>query len=764
MTIQTTQLFDSNYIFLKRPEKKIKMLPESSIVFEQKLVSLDRLSYLCSLVHEVMHFDVETTGLEPTDPLQEVVSLSWATSKMCVVFDVRDWTDAHWHIFLECLIKNQGIAYNSVFDFSWAYAYALRSALPNPLRVLDLALYGCSLTLFRQVANERWWGQRYTLADAQAFMGIEEGGKNWLKDALETHKLKKHEMYKLLDLDHHNFLRYNAEDSDLSYLFWKEVCGQLVEAGYENVLKFHLNEQVVQIREMILQEHEGMPVDREELRRFLKAQEDALKKAEHEFRNHPKVKDYVKEWERAEAEAFFKPTITTKKEWAKFKDEPWNNQHLWKRDLERKPKAKWQETHGSWYKEIKTVKPRNEGKEAPKYNIGGKDTRNLFYNHLYSYRLLMEGKRMMVEVDLEDRKVKLRLTKGARNLTSLDEVEMTHLPLDSDTYTIFGDLGKILKRYATAQKLIGYANKALAKSYNEESRIHLKFIPYGTMTGRVNGSGGFSFVQQPKVKEYMECFRAPEGYVFYEYDLAAAEPTVMTQFSRDESLMELYASGKTHDIYLYHACNIHPNPKFREELKSQYKPEPDVIAHLKKKYKTERSFIKVPVLSLGYGLYPYSLYIDWQAQGYNVTEQECWDVFNNYWASLGGVKEWEQKLLAERDRRGGYIHNGFGHPICITDEKTAAIVNTFCQNTAHAVLMVINYHFYQTIRKLGVKTERPMVQDFHDERIGLVREDEQGAVLEAAATAVRLTNEELNADIPFKIDPCVGKTIWTFKE
>lgn len=169
-------------------------------------------------------------------------------------------------------------------------------------------------------------------------------------------------------------------------------------------------------------------------------------------------------------------------------------------------------------------------------------------------------------------------------------------------------------------------------------------------------------------------------------------------------------------------------------------------------------------LGLDYGLYPYSLYIDWLAQGYDVTEEDCWNVFNGYWAKYAGLKEWEKELLEERDYRGGWVMNSFGHPVCIEDGKVRDIINTVTQNSGHAVLMVLNKHVRDQIHAAGIKSHRPVIQDFHDETIRTCREDEAEKMVEAMSRAMDRLNDELQPDIPFSGTPEIGRSIWDFKK
>ena len=49
--------------------------------------------------------------------------------------------------------------------------------------------------------------------------------------------------------------------------------------------------------------------------------------------------------------------------------------------------------------------------------------------------------------------------------------------------------------------------------------------------------------QQPKSRQYLECFRARPGHKIVQLDFDALEPKITAYFSRDKNLMNLYGPG-----------------------------------------------------------------------------------------------------------------------------------------------------------------------------------------------------------------------------
>jgi hypothetical protein len=673
----------NSYIFLTPPEYgKYSMRKYGVLRHKHSKEAL--VKQLELLGDEIIHFDFETQGLSPLDTTKHVVSVSAATTQGVFVADCKHWDEGHWRVFIRAVVKQGGMAYNTGFDYKWLYAKAIRLGMDGT-KVLK-SICGCTLTLFRMLANERWLGQKYDLGTAQEFLRI-PSNKTWLKNALEKHNLKKADMWKLMHLDYENFLKYNAEDSDTSVWLWQELCSQLDEKDMMHIISYHQNEVANQLVEFIEQWWDGIHIDREKLQQHYNSLGLTVALAEGQFKHHPRVKEYVDKWELDKAKEHYAPKINMKKVWAKKADDVPNSPDGWIYEPGRKTVAKWEEALGGrFYKP--EYKVAHTAKSPPLFNLQGDSIRPLFFGHLYDYEVF-EDKRRMVRVKLEDREVELRLTKKGQDkgLNFEEEVKtnLSYLPFNGDTYSIFGELGQLIRKWNKAGKEAGYVRKCLERSA-ADGKAHLEFISNGTMTSRANGAGGFNFLQQPKSQPYMECMVPPPGHVFVDVDVDSLEKVVQAEFSKDPALLELYASGKPHDVYLYNAMTIHPDEEFRNKLKAAYKTDKTVLDGLKKEFKTERTFMKPAVLGLDYGLYPYSLYIDWQAQGYDVTYDDCFNVFKNYWKTYAGVKEWEQELLAERESRGGWIVNSFGHPISITDDKKSAIVNTFCLDANTLVL------------------------------------------------------------------------------
>lgn len=703
-----------------------------------------------------LHIDLETTGLDwHFSDGGEIVSMAIASSKAIYYVDVRELGAGAWEHLLNKLSSCNLFAFNMCFDGGWLYHYCFKYG-SNPDKMLE-ALSGCTLTMFRSLANEGYFGQTHSLEVAmETLLRWQDVNKHWLKDALARHNLKKGEMWKLIDLEPAAFAKYNALDAEASFQLKALFIKNLARHGLMHRYQFHVNEEMVQIRELIEQQWVGIKIAQDKLAQYIESLKKKLVETEAAFRNHELTRDYITGWEQKAAEEFYKPHVSVKRVFAKHQDAPWERPEEWLihpiAEGEGKKRAKWEQELGCrFYKEEIVQKPRNEGKPAPKFNMqSNAHMQGLIYGHLFNYTV-NQNKRI-VTMHLPDRDVDLFLTKEGG------------LPVGKEMYQVIGDVGNIISTYARTEKELGYAETLLAKSA-KDGRVHPQFKPHGTMTGRLSASGGINLQQYPKTADCLGCFVADEGNVIIDIDFAALEPVVQTEFSRDESLRELYLAHQPHDIYLWWAQYIHPNPEVRKELQREYPIawRNGTMEEFKKKYKNPRNLCKVPVLAFSYSMGAKKLYASWRRMGHKITFDDAVNTYETYWEKLATYKAWGDDLRNEVVARGGWMLNGFGFPMAIPEERMKDVTNTFVQSTGHAVLMVYNKHVSRLVKQRGLRSHTPMVQDFHDERIAQVATSQAAAYTQVLRDAMTLTNEELQPDVPFKGEPAQGNSIWEVK-
>lgn len=83
-------------------------------------------------------------------------------------------------------------------------------------------------------------------------------------------------------------------------------------------------------------------------------------------------------------------------------------------------------------------------------------------------------------------------------------------------------------------------------------------------------TGSINFQQLPGVEQVLTLFRSRPGHKLICTDLASVEPRIVAFFSRDPTLLELYATGKPHDVYLFLAMHIFQDEG--PEIRKAYDP------------------------------------------------------------------------------------------------------------------------------------------------------------------------------------------------
>lgn len=259
-------------------------------------------------------------------------------------------------------------------------------------------------------------------------------------------------------------------------------------------------------------------------------------------------------------------------------------------------------------------------------------------------------------------------------------------------------------------------------------------------------------VQQiPKIPEILRCWQPAPGWTLLDSDLSSLEPRVVAYFSRDPQHLELYASGRLHDVYLYVAMALWPD-RTDEIARVYYLPgtrdtTPETIAAAKAAFKRERAIAKELHLAAGYGASAQRMYASMRVKGVQVTLEEVKVMRDLYWKLFAGVKAWERALLAEREDRGGWIYNGRGRPMAVPDEKVKDIVNTFAQSTGHDILLTLVWNIDRLARERKVPM-RPWLVDFHDQTSWEVRVGHEAAARQVFVDAYAALNAELACDVP----------------
>lgn len=277
--------------------------------------------------------------------------------------------------------------------------------------------------------------------------------------------------------------------------------------------------------------------------------------------------------------------------------------------------------------------------------------------------------------------------------------------------------------------------------------------------------GSINFQQIPGIEPVLSLFKARPGHKLVCTDLASVEPRIVAVFSRDPTLLELYASGKPHDVYLYLAMHIFPDDA--EAIRRVYDstgkgPSDESRDAAKKQFGKLRKVSKEIQLACGYGASAWRVWQTLRLKGIDISLQECEALVQRFWVMYAGIKRWTRTLEREADERGGWILNGRGRPLAVPRHRRKDIGNMFAQSTGHDCLLTLVWHIDRVRAERKVEMH-PWLADVHDATIFEVRDALVPAAREVFEEAYRRLDRELQSDVPLIGDVEVGDSLWKFK-
>ncbi len=241
---------------------------------------------------------------------------------------------------------------------------------------------------------------------------------------------------------------------------------------------------------------------------------------------------------------------------------------------------------------------------------------------------------------------------------------------------------------------------------------------------------------------------------------------MLTEFSRDPSLMKLYGPGAhpAQDAYLFTAAGLPIiGPKLRAEGYDPENPTAESVAHVKKVCKKERAIGKKLKLSANYGAGPGKIRAELALDGVILSQYEAQKLHGAYWELYRGVKEFERDLVMEWERNGGYVLNGIGRPVGCHADMLKDLVSRMVQSSAHDVQMLHIYLTREILAQEGVEFEWVVV-DWHDQLIIEVASEDAERTKEIMEVQVLgELNRRLQGLIPIRGDAQIGDNLWEVK-
>lgn len=231
--------------------------------------------------------DLETSGLDFSDPSQYITVLGWADSSGCFAFDFRKLsTECHKYI-VDRLLERRLTSFNVHFDGGFL--------LKKYGRWFNWEM--CSYGLFMQVATESYPGQHWGLKNLQQDVLGYPTHKDWVPEALKKHGLSKDDMPKLVDYEPEDFIKYCALDAEAhwqGYFALAEDIDQL--QGCSNIVKYHQVEFMNELKLLVEAQYLGIPVNVPKLMEYQDRISKQIEEGLTAFYGHRDVSPYIEEF------------------------------------------------------------------------------------------------------------------------------------------------------------------------------------------------------------------------------------------------------------------------------------------------------------------------------------------------------------------------------------------------------------------------------------------------------------------------------------
>jgi len=680
--------------------------------------------------------DFETTGGDVMNPEHQVIGVGVSDARGSLYFDLRDaGGEEVYRWFLNALVESQTpiIMHNAYFDLAFMRRDLLQLGCEDWPNFLH-----CTYSLFRLTSTEDWpqfsWGlkaaQKHLLGwketneiDLDKWL-VKNGYVSNLKipkegeecpigyyscgelDNLRWAKPKKSEMFRApVDILGH----YCALDADSTYLLYTQVLLPCVQKF--RALERYTSPEVygVYTRKLIDQKLRGIHLDVEGCKTWYQELLVRAAQAQEDFYETPEVlaaTDFLRHQKLKELEEMKPPELKTKA----VKKEPE------KYTKKGKVSASWL----AW--EEKRAAPAAANPRFVKWK---------------------EQMAKVAELDAQDL---LNLNSGRQKAWFF--YEYLKLPIllktksdlpstGKDALKGWGAMGKQLQKQNKLIKESQYVSKAIEVYNTVTESIHPSVLLPGTSSGRLSGTSGFNYQQMPKSYNFLKHWKARPGFKLVDIDFTALESMVLTELSRDSSMLLLYGpdANPNQDIHLFTGSQL---PGIGHKIKAAgydpLNPTKEGAENAKKVCKKEREIAKTINYASVYQAGPNKIAQTLSLAGIPTTYEEAKQMHTAYWETYKGVRQFNRELERQWRLNGGWILNGIGRPVCLTDDMTKDLVSKCVQSTGHDALVILLGIYWRLLEEQGI--EAYQWGEFHDQIILEVREDqaeEAARLLDGAA-------------------------------
>ena len=276
-------------------------------------------------------------------------------------------------------------------------------------------------------------------------------------------------------------------------------------------------------------------------------------------------------------------------------------------------------------------------------------------------------------------------------------------------------------------------------------------------------------------KYVMRSMIADEGKVFVSVDLAAGEPTVIAEYSKDPiyKAVTFDMVGKDpyynkqgilllDDIYLA-GMSVSPMGKalIRELFDNgvdgvpfvdQWRKDKEVIQ--KKVLKKARAFHKILMLGLGYSMGPKKMVKQAFNAGFKLTVADSKAFFKAYWNMFEKVANLRDTLAMKYEREGRLV-NQFGY--ALYPDSSHKALNYWIQSSVSGIVNLLCHIFFTKCKYAE------FVTIIHDEKIFQIPEDKVDETKKLLDESVEELNKILNWSVKIKVGFVVGKNLYEAK-
>lgn len=334
----------------------------------------------------------------------------------------------------------------------------------------------------------------------------------------------------------------------------------------------------------------------------------------------------------------------------------------------------------------------------------------------------------------------------------------------------WGEGGQLLAGRSKAQFTRAQSLALLERSANSDARWHPDLSPGTTVTGRNKTYGGLNILAlDRRDKGFMQTLLADPSQTLVSIDLAAGEPTVVANFSRDKYYRYATVDGvgkspyfdargvlMIDDIYM---MLMSQTPMGREVLKADFSAQwaedwvRDADA-MKTRYKNLRNLHKIAALGMSYGMGPAKLQKTFFEAGYDYELDICTTVYSAYWNLFADVKRYADRLAAFVQKKK-HLDNPFGFRCYPASPRLA--FNYITQSTVNGLMAVLTMCIEN--ENAGAR----LLTCIHDELIYSIPTGAEETFRTQVKSATQRLNDTLQWDVPIRTGFVTGRNFYEAK-